>query len=544
MAQSLDFGKIKDSCSNLTSLAGNFDSTIDVAEAAISKIKTPAWEGKASEAFRDKINALVENLPEARKQLALSVFFLASCADAYDQLSNEAVKKLKDLIGGQEYIDKYDVSKAPEVDLNSRYGAKVEEQQTEETTNTSTQQQYGSPTKGGSCGGCGSIGGSRYTYSVGNGKTSSDGVVSTALVSAAATTSSLTNLSTTEMAGKEIEIPSSVKQGYYTVTGYDYWIDSGKEMTWADGTNQRTVSEIWKQQGSVFKNGIAVINVDGVDRYLIAVTTKFGMPGDCIDVVLEDGTVIPCIIGDSKGSDAGSEWGHVLPDGSINVLEFEVKREKLLQSGNPTTEKWDLPWDSNCPVKSMKNLGSIIGAKTTDKTVLTQNANATLINLVNNVKEPEQVRDVIVGVAETQLNNKDEKAYVEMFGEEEGTAWCSEFVSWCAKKSGFTDAGIVPKFADAETGVSWFKDHSQFQDRNFTPKAGDILFTGGDSPTHTALVVGVKDGKIQTIEGNVGDQVKRGSYSVGDSHIYGYGTPDYSKLVKESESKTSEAVEV
>ena len=545
MAQALDFGKIKDSCSNLTSLASNLGSTVDTVNTEIGKIQAPAWVGKASEAYRDKITTLAAHLPEANRQLAESVIFLASCADAYDQLSTESANKLKELIGGQEYIDKYDVNGAPDVNLSSRYGVE-EQKQTATTLSTTEQPTTRSSSSGYSSSGyssSGYSGNSRYTYSVGpSGTTSSAGVVTTALVSAAETTSSLTDLSSTSMTGTEIKIPDSVKQGYYTCTGYDYWIDSGREMSWQDGTNQKTVSEIWKQQGSVFKNGIAVINVDGEDRYLIAVTTKFGMPGDCIDVTFADGTVVKCIIADSKGDGtaSGSEWGHALPDGSVNVLEFEVQREKILQSGNPTTEKWDLPWNSDSPVASMKNTGSIIGAKTTDKTVITNNANTTLSTLVNNAESTTEVRNVIADVAETQLNNTDEKAYVSMFGESEGEAWCSEFVSWCAKKSGYQDS-VFPKFAGADEGAAWFKENNLLQGRDYTPNVGDVLFTGGDSATHTALVVGVDGNKITTIEGNVGDQVVKKTHTVGDSDIYGYGTPDYSKLVK-ADDKTAVTV--
>ena len=149
MAQALDFGKIKDSCSNLTSLAGNMGSTADTLESATAKVQAPAWEGKASEAFRDKMKALVAHMPEANRQLAEAVIFLASCADAYDQLSNEAVKKLKDLIGGQEYIDKYDVDKAPSVDLDSRYG----EEKPQETPVEEKPKETGCGNKG--CSGCG-----------------------------------------------------------------------------------------------------------------------------------------------------------------------------------------------------------------------------------------------------------------------------------------------------------------------------------------------------------------------------------------------------
>jgi len=537
MAQALDFGKIKDSCSNLTSLAGNMGSTADTLESATAKVQAPAWEGKASEAFRDKMKALVAHMPEANRQLAEAVIFLASCADAYDQLSNEAVKKLKDLIGGQEYIDKYDVDKAPSVDLDSRYG----QEQPEEKPKGNNNVDDSTPSRNTGCGGgCSSRGGgcgggannSRYSYSVGNGQTSADGVATAMLAAGLTTTSSLTNLVKNDMTGKEISIPSDIKQGPYTVTGYDYWIDSGKEMTWQSGTNQRKVSDIWKEQGSVFKNGIAVINVDGVDRYLVAVSPKYGKVGDCIDVKLEDGTVIHCIIADQKGSDAKSEWGHLLEDGSINILEFEVQREKYLQSGNPSTAKWNLPWDSSKKVASIKNIGSIIGAEK-----ITKEPTSTA-----------EVRNLITTVAETQLNNKNEKEYVSMFGESEGTAWCSEFVSWCAKKSGYNDS-VFPKFAGADEGAAWFKKNGLLQGRNYTPAAGDVMFTGGDEATHTALVVKVdNNGTIHTIEGNIGDKVVRKTHKVGDSNIYGFGTPDYSKLVKastnNSNNSTSGAVTV
>ena len=385
MAQALKFDDIKDSCSNLTTMAGQVDGTIDTIDTAISKIANPAWEGKASKAYREKLTELANNLPDANRQLALSVVYLASCADAYEQLGNDSVKKLKELIGGQEYIDKYDVNSAPEVDLNSRIG------DTSTTTTTTTSETPDAKnndkdtstrtTSCGGCGGCGSSSGDRYTYTVGDGLTSSDGTYTTNLVSSTETTSSLTNLAASTLMGQEIALPTDLKQSGYTVTGYDYWINSGKTMEWEDGTNQKRVSDIWKDQGSVFKNGIAVINVDGVDRYLVAVTTKFGQPGDCIDVKLSDGTIIPCIIGDSKGSGSGSgsEWGHSRGDGSVNVLEFEVQRTKFLQSGNPTTEKWNLPWNDSLDVKSVKNLGSIIGAKKTEKQATTLEATPSTI---------------------------------------------------------------------------------------------------------------------------------------------------------------------
>ena len=244
-----------------------------------------------------------------------------------------------------------------------------------------------------------------YSYSVGTKNPSSSfGTIAASSTKDAA--SSLTDLVETDMAGKEIEIPNDVKQGGYTVTGYDYWVQSGDVMVWASGTNQEKVSEIWKKQGSRFKHGIAVINVDGEDRYLVAVTTTFGQVGDCIDVKLEDGSIVKCIIGDSKGSgaDTGSKWGHPMGDGSINVLEFEVERATTLKLDNPTTEKWGLDWDSSKRVESIKNQGSIIGARELDNTI--QLANDSKVASTT-TSEKSSIEDVSDETSSTSLDTED-----------------------------------------------------------------------------------------------------------------------------------------
>ena len=112
------------------------------------------------------------------------------------------------------------------------------------------------------------------------------------------------------------DIPSSVKQSGITknYTNYDYFYNR-----WSNGTNQRNVADQWAESGRTSNNGIATID----DRYLVAVSTKFGNVGDNIDVVLDDGTVINCKIADAKGSDATSEWGHVLGGGGVDVIEWE-----------------------------------------------------------------------------------------------------------------------------------------------------------------------------------------------------------------------------
>ena len=86
------------------------------------------------------------------------------------------------------------------------------------------------------------------------------------------------------------------------------------------------------------------------DRYVIATTTKFGDVGQCLDVVLEDGKVLQCVIGDIKNQedDGCTEWGHT--DGHC-VVEFVVDCETWYQPGwekgshvNPGTEDCHPEW--------------------------------------------------------------------------------------------------------------------------------------------------------------------------------------------------------
>lgn len=143
--------------------------------------------------------------------------------------------------------------------------------------------------------------------------------------------------------GQSIKIPQNFKQSMYTITGYDYWIKSGRPMVWTAGTDQRRVSDLWKKKGSKFENGIATI--DG--RYLIAVCETFGETGEKVDVYLSNGKVLPCIIADAKSQEDKNitKWGHMSDDGSINVVEFEVKRATYYKyHANPSNGGWNNSW--------------------------------------------------------------------------------------------------------------------------------------------------------------------------------------------------------
>ncbi len=163
-----------------------------------------------------------------------------------------------------------------------------------------------------------------------------------------------------------VEIPDSVNQAGYTVTCYGpggwHMGGSAKATPVARGTMQKKVHDAWVADGARYKNGIAVMKVNGVDHYLIATAPTFGKVGDSVTVNLKNGESVPCIIADAKSTHDSNytKWGHGRSNGSVNVLEFEVDRNKYKSSGNPTTSKWGLEWDSSSGVKSIDNHGSVV----------------------------------------------------------------------------------------------------------------------------------------------------------------------------------------
>lgn len=136
----------------------------------------------------------------------------------------------------------------------------------------------------------------------------------------------------------------------------------------------------------------------------------------------------------------------------------------------------------------------------------------------------------IVEVALTQLGNEGGQPYWSWYGFDGRVEWCACFVSWCAEQCGYLDSGIVPKFAGCVDGANWFKGNGQWQDRNYEPTAGTIIFFDweNDGETdHVGIVEKCENGVVYTVEGNSGDACRQNQYSVGSSSIYGYGIPAY-----------------
>lgn len=140
----------------------------------------------------------------------------------------------------------------------------------------------------------------------------------------------------------------------------------------------------------------------------------------------------------------------------------------------------------------------------------------------------------IVSVALSQVGNVGGETYWSWYGFSEHVDWCACFVSWCANACGYIDAGVMPKFASCTSGgMAWFKEHGQWQERDYIPNPGDIIFfdwasngLAGDAD-HVGIVEKVENGRIYTIEGNSDDSVRQNSYPVGYLEIRGVGCPIY-----------------
>ena len=144
---------------------------------------------------------------------------------------------------------------------------------------------------------------------------------------------------------------------------------------------------------------------------------------------------------------------------------------------------------------------------------------------------------LIVEVARSQIGNVGGEPYWSWYGFTERVEWCACFVSWCADRCGYIDAGIIPKFSGCIDGVQWFKDRGQWIGNSFEPSPGMITFfdwedesDGGGldgQPDHVGIVEKVENGMVYTIEGNTSDSCRQRSYPVGYYQILGYGIPDY-----------------
>jgi hypothetical protein len=137
----------------------------------------------------------------------------------------------------------------------------------------------------------------------------------------------------------------------------------------------------------------------------------------------------------------------------------------------------------------------------------------------------------VVAVALAEVGYKEGEGNNTKYGKWNGRnyiAWCGSFVSWCAHKAGVPTSSIKRYSDNCIAEYNWFKDEKRFENSDYIPKAGDIIFIDSDYKyDHTGIVVNYRDGIIYTVEGNSKDMVKEKQYSADDERIIGYGIPEY-----------------
>lgn len=113
--------------------------------------------------------------------------------------------------------------------------------------------------------------------------------------------------------GNAVVVPGNIQQSGL-ISEYTYY-----DRNWSSSSRQRVLYNIWVQSGKPHNMGVATLG----GCYLVAVSPIFGTIGDIITVQLEDGKLLNCIVGDAKGADAQSPYGHVQSSG-ISIIEWEA----------------------------------------------------------------------------------------------------------------------------------------------------------------------------------------------------------------------------
>lgn len=163
------------------------------------------------------------------------------------------------------------------------------------------------------------------------------------------------------------------------------------------------------------------------------------------------------------------------------------------------------------------------------------------INAAPAVQRTESPIDVAIQIAESYLgyhegaNNKtifgDTMHAIQPSNMDANAPWCDAFVDFVILKTcehfgkGAETARMVlcGDFDDyTYNSVALYKKAGRWAK---TPSRGDQIFFGGSG--HTGIVTAVNGGTVHTIEGNKGDEVRRGSYSTSSPSIIGYGRPRY-----------------
>lgn len=135
-----------------------------------------------------------------------------------------------------------------------------------------------------------------------------------------------------------------------------------------------------------------------------------------------------------------------------------------------------------------------------------------------------------------------------------GDYWCASFVCWCFYKAYGTDLGkklLCGSYSAAcEVIRQNFIKKKQYHTFLTGAKPGDVIFFKGSrhsGANHIGIIYKVASGVVYTIEGNTsgasgvvdnGGGVAKKSYKTSNTHVLGYGRPDYSLVTNTKQTET------
>lgn len=136
----------------------------------------------------------------------------------------------------------------------------------------------------------------------------------------------------------------------------------------------------------------------------------------------------------------------------------------------------------------------------------------------------------IVNVALQEVGYTHGDKFWKWYGYDERVEWCAVFVSWAANEVGLLNT-TIPKFSGVGDGIDWFKSRGQWENKNYIPRPGDIIFFDWENDgkaNHVGIVDHVENDMIYTVEGNsTDDGVRQKIYFMNSPVIYGFGVPNY-----------------
>jgi CHAP domain len=150
-----------------------------------------------------------------------------------------------------------------------------------------------------------------------------------------------------------------------------------------------------------------------------------------------------------------------------------------------------------------------------------------------NATTPTMLRSPIA-VAITQLGvqeatGKNDGAPAERYNHGQQLPWCAAFVLWCFEQAGapihHSDRDLW-LFRSVARMLEALEGRGQCLGARICPDPNDLIFRTREGGLHVGIVERTtSEGIIYTVEGNLGDAVRRAEYATQDARIIGYARP-------------------